>query len=141
MTQVYLDTQSFTLFPSSVENKKNLFSTKDHKSVKLNIKIILRYSLSKLSACFFSIFKGVNQSEKSLNHFLFDFSTCVFLKNIFLIRAYLRKQVYRAIFQKMGKKELKMLKRAKCSKIWPKLNKIWKYFGKTHVTACNYCTQ
>ena len=67
------------------------------------------------------VFTGIS---KLLNHFLFAISTRVFLKNILLIRVYSGKQGYRANFQKTGKKELKMLKRAKYSKIWPKLNKI-----------------
>ena len=64
MTQVYLDTQSFMLFLSSVENKKKLLSTKDHKSVKLSIKINLHYSLSKLSACFFSYLRELIKVKK-----------------------------------------------------------------------------
>ena len=41
----------------------------------------------------------------------------------------------RAIFQKKGKK------RAKYLKIWAKMYKIWKYFEKGQVIACDYRTQ
>ena len=40
--------------------------------------------------------------------------------------------------EKGGKKKVK---RAKYLKIWAKMHKIWKYFEKGQVIACDYCMQ
>ena len=47
----------------------------------------------------------------------------------------------RAIFQKKGPKKKKGQKRAKYLKNWAKMYKIWKYFEKGQMIACEYHTQ
>ena len=60
------------------------------------------------------------------------------------IQGLLRKGTH-AIFQKMGRKRQKMLKRVKKGKIFEifgkNLHKIWKYFEKGKVIVCDYQMQ
>ena len=79
------------------------------------------------TACIYRNFKTVEP------FFICHFDTCLFEKH-FAHQGLFRKARVSCKFSENGQK------RAKYSKIWPKLNKIWKYFGKAHVTACNYCT-
>ena len=51
------------------------------------------------------------------------------------VRAYSRKYGHARDFSE------KEQKRAKYLNIWAKMYKIWKYFEKGHVIACNYRTQ
>ena len=83
--------------------KKMFFSTKDHKGVKLSIKINLRYSLFKLSPCF-SIFKELIKVKKLKAIYYLTFRHVPSWKTFSSSGPILESKDMRANFQKMGKK-------------------------------------